>query len=169
MSADLNLTPQEVTEFRRMLEIEKIRRRKHLYAHLVDTHQIEAWSKIFAEDCVVQWGDYGVMRGRAAVIEKHKGMRSEPRPPYLSMHMSTNLWVELTGPATAQSRAYLHDCVCDLNPRINPLRFLGAYEEDWVKVDGEWLIQRQNLHFFWPERTVSGDDFLRAMPAPTPI
>lgn len=147
------LTTEEIAQLRHGLEIEKIRKKKVLYSHLLDSLRIDEWIELFAEDAVSDWGAFGKASGRAAIradLEAQYAGRSEP---YYGMHMTTNLWVELTGPATAVSRAYLHDINNDLDPRINPLRLLGVYEEEWEKIDGDWKIKRQFVQFLWPQRT----------------
>jgi hypothetical protein len=63
--------------------------------------------------------------------------------------------VELTGPDTAVSRTYLIDTVHEPDPRTNPIIWLGLYDEDYVKVDGEWKIKRSTLQYLWPKRMIT--------------
>ena len=161
MLAGQGLGSDEIQEFRQLIEIEKIRRKRHLYAHLFDSLQLERWVELFAEDAVGDWGSLGTWVGRAAL---YNAVRESTvgRAPYYAMHMTTNMWIELTGPTTAMSCCYLHDFNNDLSLRINPLKLLGVYEDDWQKIAGDWKIKRQRFQLLWPERS-RDEEFPRPM------
>ena len=144
-------TAEEGREIRKLLEIEKIRRKKLLYAHLLDSVHPEAFVELYAEDATGDWGPFGAWRGREELIGRIRAQfGSKPRYNYL--HMTSNLWIELTGPTTATSRAYLHDVCTEPLPNVSPTAWFGLYEEDWVKIDGEWKIQHTRVNFLWPDR-----------------
>jgi hypothetical protein len=147
-----SLTAEEVTELRRLMDIEQIRRKKHLLSHLLDNLQLERWAELYAEDAVAQWGQLGEWVGRERI---YNGVKSSVanRTPYYAMHLTTNMAIELTGPVTATSCSYLVDFNNDLNPRINPIKLLGVHEESWEKVSGDWQIKRQRFQILWPERS----------------
>ncbi len=170
-------TAEEIAELRTLLEIEKIRKVKNLYSQLMDARYWQGLSMIFAEDVVAELGAYGNLEGRAAVTAAVSGeapgdgealpslMRG--RAPYDGLHLTTNMWIELTGPDSAIARTYLHDVLFEANPRVNPVFMFGIYDEDYVRRDGAWLIARFRVQFLWPERAVS-DDFPRRV-VPTPL
>ena len=151
MSSDVIFTAEEGRELRRLLEIEKIRKKKLLYAHLLDSVYPEAFVELYAEDATGDWGPFGTWSGREELIERIRAQFGD-KPPYNYLHMTSNLWVELTGPTTATSRGYLHDVCTEPLPNVSPTAWFGLYEEDWVKIDGEWKIKHTRVNFLWPDR-----------------
>jgi hypothetical protein len=167
MAGEDIFTADEVKELRRLLEIEKIRKVKNLYSHLMDSRDLEGMAQIYAEDAVGEWGrDYGTWHGRQAIYEQLV-KNYQGRKPYDGLHFTTNMWIELTGPTTAISRTYLHDVLTEANPRVNPVIFFAVYDEDFEKISGEWKIKRSRIQFLWPE-WLAYDDFPRQM-VPTAI
>ena len=163
MTGDEPFTAEELRDLRRLLEIEKIRKKKMLYAHLLDSAHLEAFTELYTEDPTGDWGPFGTWRGRDALLERVKAIFGV-KPPYNYLHMTSNLWIELTGPATATSRGYLHDVCTEPLPNVSPTAWFGLYEEDWVKVDGEWKIQHTRVNFLWPSR-----DPCEGFPRPPPV
>ncbi len=162
MTAESPFTPDEIVELRKLLEIEKIRKVKNFYSHLMDMRDIDALIKICTDDCVCEYGPYGVWRGRKEIYDGWKAV-FEGGVPYGGFHAITNQWIELTSPTTAVSRSYLHDIVNEPDPRTNPVIWYGIYDENYVKIDGEWKMSLCRLEFLWPKRQVSGE-FPRTMP-----
>ena len=154
-------TPDEIEELRTLLEVEKIKKTKLLYSQLMDSRDIDGLAEIFADDAVCEFGpDYGVWKGKEEIRTNYKGVFNAEREGadavlYGGFHVTTNQWVELTGPDTAVSRTYLIDTVHEPDPRTNPIIWLGLYDEDYVKVNGEWKIKRSTLQFLWPQRMVT--------------
>lgn len=154
-------TPDEIEELRTLLEVEKIKKTKLLYSQLMDSRDIDGLAEIFADDAVCEFGpEYGVWKGKEEIRTNYKGVFNAEREGadavlYGGFHVTTNQWVELTGPDTAVSRTYLIDTVHEPDPRTNPIIWLGLYDEDYVKVNGEWKIKRSTLQFLWPQRMVT--------------
>jgi hypothetical protein len=153
-------TADELKELRKLLEIEKIRKVKNLYSHMMDSRDIDGMIQLYTEDAVGEWGpDHGTWRGREAIrqqlLKHYTGRR-----PYDGLHFTTNLWIELTGPTTAMSRCYLHDVSTEPDPRTNPVIFFAIYDEDFEKIDGDWKIKRSRIQFLWP-KWLAYDDFPR--------
>ncbi|MBI1250943.1 MAG: nuclear transport factor 2 family protein [Alphaproteobacteria bacterium] len=142
-----------------LLEIERIRKIRMLYSYYLDAGEIDALAALFSADAVCEFGPFGVWTGQATIAENyHKVMGPMlSKGPFHSLHVNTNHWVELTGPASAVGRLYLVDLALDRAPEENPLLWLGAYDEAYVKVSGDWKIQRTSLHFMWPQRHITGD------------
>ncbi len=162
MTAESPFTPDEIVELRKLLEIEKIRKVKNFYSHLMDMRDIDALIKICTDDCVCEYGPYGVWRGRKEIYDGWKAVFAGG-VPYGGFHATTNQWIELTSPTTAVSRCYLHDISNEPDPRSNPVVWYGVYDENYVKIDGEWKMSFCRLEFLWPKRQVS-DEFPRTMP-----
>ena len=156
-----DFTADEIKELRKLLEIEKIRKVKQMYSHLMDGRDIPALAQIVAEDCVCVFGPYGTWTGRDQI---HKGWAEvfKNAIPYGGFHATTNMWIEMVSDTYAHSRTYLHDISMEPDPRANPVVWYGIYDEDYEKVKGEWKIKKCVLQFLWPKRMVS-DDFPRKM------
>ena len=81
--------------------------------------------------------------------------------PFVSMHVNTNHLIEITGPDTAKGRVYLLDVITknmdgsDIEEGKSNFLWFALYDEQYVKVDGEWKVKRMDLHFFWPERHIA--------------
>jgi hypothetical protein len=154
-------TSEEIKELRTLLEIEKIKKTKLLYSQLMDSRDIDGLAEIFAEDAICEFGpDYGVWTGKAEIHANYKKVFGSHRDNsdalrYGGFHVTTNQWVELTGSDTAVSRTYLIDTVHEADPRTNPIIWLGLYDEDYVKVNGEWKIKRSTLQYLWPRRMIT--------------
>lgn len=148
------LTAEELTAVRTLIEIEKIRKKKLLYSQLMDSLRHEEFAELYTEDAIGEWGPFGTWHGREKILERIK-LQFEGKPAFNWLHMTTNLWIELTGADTAVSRCYLHDVNTEPRPNISPTAWFGLYEEDWLKVDGDWKIKHHRIHFLWPGRELS--------------
>jgi hypothetical protein len=157
-----SLTAEEIAELRTLLEVEKIRKKKNQYSHRFDSLDAEGFADLYTEDAIGEWGPFGRHEGRDAIRAAVAGAM-EGQPLYAWLHMTTNLWIELTGEDTAASRCYLHDVLTIPHARNAPTAWFGIYEEDWVKQDGTWKIRRHRIFFLWPTREVEGDDFASHM------
>ena len=158
-------TAEEMRQLRKLLEVEKIRKKKLLYSQLMDGNDPEGFANLYTEDAIAEWGPFGTWHGRAAILEQ--SYYTKGKPEFNWFHMTTNLWIELTGPDTAISRCYLHDVCNEPVPNVSPTWQFGVYEEDWVKIDGEWFIKHHRIFFLWPKR-YPGDTFATKM-TPTEI
>lgn len=163
------LTPAEVRELRDLLKIEKVRKTMVLYSHLMDSRDWSGMARLYTEDAVCEWGPYGHFEGRgtihARLVEAHPG-----RVAYDGFHITTNVWVELTGEDQAFSRTYLTDMwpAEELGPISHPaypedpVLLYGIYENEHRRVGDEWLISRSQLEFVWPKR-IMHEGFPRTM------
>jgi hypothetical protein len=154
--AEGTLTAEEIRQLRELLDIEAIKKVKLLYAHLMDSKQLDALAEIFTEDAVCEFGPYGTWRGREEIREKYRATVGGGLP-YGGVHAITNQWGELTSDTTAVSRTYLHDVTHAPDPRTLPIIWYGIYDEDYRKVDGTWQIARCTLQFLWPQRLITGE------------
>ncbi len=152
--ADTSLSAEEIRELRALLDVEKIRKVKLLYSQLMDSRDIDALAEIFTEDAVCEFGPYGTWHGREEIRRNYHEVFKEG-VPYGGMHVTTNQWVELTGPTTAVSRTYLIDVVHEPDPRTNPVIWYGLYDERYEKQGSDWRIKHCSLQFLWPKRLVS--------------
>lgn len=148
-----------------LLEIEEIRQLRLAYSNYFDGHDTERLKTLFCEDAVCEFPEEfgGNWVGRDTIVANFSKELTRLGEPYDTMHVVANPWITLTGPDTAHGRCYLIDLLTrqqagtgDYETRgghDNPLLFLGMYEDDYRKVDGEWKFANLKLPFFWPERT----------------
>lgn len=162
---DEAFTREEIGELKKFLEIERIRKKKLLYSQLMDSLDLEGFSNLYTEDAVADWGPAGCWHGRAEVFEQIK-IAYAGRASFDGLHITTNLWIEMTGERTATSRCYLFGVDARPNPRVSPTASFAVYEEDWLKVDEEWKISHHRIFFLWPERHVPGDFPHPMLPSP---
>ena len=159
-----DFTSDEVQELRNLLEIEKIRKVKQLYSHLMDSGQIDALAEIFTEDAVCEFGpEYGNWEGRETIRTNYHGV-FEGQNRFEAMHNITNHYVDLTGPDSATGRSYLIDVMTTTKPEDQPIVWFGVYDEEYQKIDGKWLIKKCTLQFLWPTRMT-----MPSFEAPYPI
>jgi hypothetical protein len=164
--SDLELSPEEIRQVRRYLEVQKIRKKKEvLYSHLMDGRDPDAWSELFTENATGDWGKFGNPRGREEIRLKLQYKLDQPE--YYGFHMTTNYWIELTGDDTATGRSYLQDISMALKPNVHPVVEYGIYEEDWVKIDGDWKIKHHRCFFLWPIRQPGTEDEFAVKLEPT--
>ncbi|MBI1178983.1 MAG: DUF4440 domain-containing protein [Alphaproteobacteria bacterium] len=161
MTEHAAFTPDEVKELRKLLDVEKIRKVKQMYSHLMDSRNIDALAEILAEDAVCEFGPYGTWHGKKEIHEGWKAVFKDAIP-YGGFHATTNMWIEMTGPDTAISRTYLHDISNEPDPRADPVVWYGVYDEDFERINGEWKLKKCRLQFLWPKRLIS-DNFPRPM------
>lgn len=161
MMSDQPLSANELRELRTLLEIEKVKKVKLLYSQLMDARDIDGLINIVTDDCVCEYGPYGVWRGRQEIYDGWMAV-FKGQLPYAGFHVTTNHWVELVSPTSAKCRSYLIDIVHEPDPRTDPVIWYGIYDEDYAKKDGQWKMSFCRLEFLWPKRLVS-DAFPRPM------
>ncbi|MEN3951095.1 nuclear transport factor 2 family protein [Iodidimonas sp. SYSU 1G8] len=149
------LTAEEIGLVRELLEVEAVRKLMVKFTQLMDANELDRMIELFLPDARCEFGHYGVWEGREAI---HDGFRARAEGngwvPMKVLRANTNHWVELTGPDSAVGRRYLLNGASFKDPTDSPINYLGLYDEDYRKVDGEWKIQRSSLYFFWPTREV---------------
>src|SRR5579862_1159375 len=132
MTVDASFTAEEIAELRTLLEIEKIRKLRTLYSQLMDLQDIDGLADLLTEDAVCEFGPHGTWRGRDEIRANWHGWFGNAAAtgkgvPYGGFHMTTNLWIELTGPDSAISRSYLQSVYHEPNPRVSPIGLFGMY------------------------------------------
>lgn len=142
-----------------LLEIERIKQLRVLYSHYFDGRDIDKLSSLFTEDAVCEFGPAygGDWVGRKTITDNYRKYAEgeDRRTPFGFMHATTNSWVRLLSPDTANGRHYL----IDLNVTVgveNPIILFGIYDDVYKKVRGNWLIHRTRIDFLWPRREYVG-------------
>lgn len=143
-------------EITQLLETERIRKLAALYSHNFDRLDLDALVGLFTDDAVCEFSSGKPIVGRDA-IRAHYTRSFEKwgtGGPFSTMHAVTNHWIELTGADRAEGRCYLIDFAIS-DPKVNPLVFLGIYDDEYRKVDGVWKIRQRRLEFAWPPRSTT--------------
>ncbi|CAK9037530.1 SnoaL-like domain-containing protein [Durusdinium trenchii] len=125
-----------MTEMELWVEKQKIYELCARYTLSLDGHDIQAWANCFTEDGVFGFGDHGLC-GRekiAAYGQIHSQIASR--------HLNTSLLFEVDESgerATGQSTT-----VASFATREGfKVAFLGRYDDELQKVDGQWLFSRR--------------------------
>src|SRR5262245_46340244 len=139
------LSDAELAEVRELLEVAKIKKLRLRLAHLIDSRDFDAAARLWTADAVSDFGPLGTWRGPEEIRRNWKAHYKDALP-YSGLHCSTNMWVEITGPATAISRSYLHSVFNDADARTSPSGLFAINDYDYAKVDGSWKVSGSRLH-----------------------
>ena len=122
-----------------LIEIEQIKRLKYRYVRCLDQKRWDEIEGCFVPDAVASYGGGAwAFEGRDAILEfLRSSMGSEQ---FLSSHRVGQPEIDLTGPDTARGVWALADLVCHLELGVD-IRGGAFYEDEYVKVDGEWKIR----------------------------
>jgi SnoaL-like domain len=147
-----------------LLALEEIRLLRAAYTAHLDSQDLDRLADLFTEDAVCAYpAEYGGdWVGRETIRANFAGIMPAIGQQFDAIHVTTNPWIELTGPDTAHGRWYLLDWLtrqkagtADMVTRgghDNPLLYLGVYEDEYRRVDGAWKFSRIALHTLWPDR-----------------
>ena len=137
------------------IQIEKIRRMRLEYSYYMDARDLDYVANLYTEDALCEFGPYGSWQGRATILENFKQVFvGNLKPKFSSLHYNTNHLVWIDSETSARGVCYLLDIETFRAADTNSILWHALYDEDYVKVDGNWKIQRSSLQFFWPERHV---------------
>jgi hypothetical protein len=152
-----------------VVTVENIKKLRVLYAHFLDTKNLEGLASLFTPNAVVDAG-LGVWRGRdeirAGLAAAFLDYDKKNLGSYPFMHPMVNQWVEITGADSALGRCYLVDFATERDPKENPLLLLASYADEYSRVDGRWYINRSRLDIVWPARNIGGGDPIKGMILP---
>lgn len=146
-----------------LLEIETIKALRVRGSAYLDAGRLDDLVDLYHPDAVCEFGPYGSWTNRSQYKEN---FAAAEEPFYASgyfsnLHVVVNHVVDLTGSDSATGLVYLLDFVTGDQMREggNPLYWLGVYEEEYRRTEGDWKILRQSLNFIWPQRMLN-DGFL---------
>ena len=124
-------------------DIEAIRKLKARYCYFCDaSYDAEGIAQCFVEDGVWDGGNFGKFEGRAAIRDFFAN--TAPNLLCFAMHQVMNPLIEVNGDK-ATGRWYIFEPVTFVRG-TQPGWIAGRYEDDYVKVGGEWKYKR--LRFF---------------------
>jgi len=125
------------------------------YLFALDFHDPQLYASTFTPDGVLDYGE-GDVKGREAIIKVIAGMPGN-RPaaasaagdkpalrPAAGRHQITNIVIKVTGDKASSRSAWFH--VGNDNPqRSNTIGGFGHYEDDLVKVNGQWFFSKRKI------------------------
>ena len=130
----------------KLVEIEAIKQLKARYQRAVDTKDWDLMRSVLASDATSVYSDGKyAFDGREAIVKFLADNLGTP--DVQSMHHAHTPEIEITSDSTASGIWYLEDFVVsalpsDGAPDGTVLHGTGVYHDEYVKVDGEWQIQR---------------------------
>jgi len=135
-------------------EIEAIKQLKYKYFRCVDKRLWDELAECLTADAVARYsGGKYAFNGRDQIIGfLKKGMTQT----LLTMHHGHHPEIKLTGPNTARGIWALEDYVIDLT-RNTTLHGAAFYEDEYVKVNGEWKIKSTGYDRTFEEFWQRGD------------
>jgi len=128
--------PAELEKRIRVLEdIEAIKKLKAKYFRCVDKKLWDEMEEVWVEDAVADYGmGIELLQGRKAIMEKKK--KNLDRDSMISVHQGHNPEIEITSEITAKGVWVLNDrLIIQTIATLNGWRY---YEDEYVKVSGEW-------------------------------
>lgn len=123
------------------------------YLFAFDWGDAEGYANTFTEDGVLNYGG-GVLTGRAAIADfiasgqqRRDEARANPPPgerPPVGRHIISNIVVDIDGDK-ARGVAYWTHMTSDATG-YGTVDFFGHYEDEMVKVDGQWLFSERRIY-----------------------
>jgi len=116
-------------------DIEAIKKLKAKYFRCVDKKLWEEMETVLTEDAVADYGmGIELLQGRKAIMEFLK--KNLDRDSMISVHQGHNPEIEITSDTTARGVWVLNDrLIIQTIATLNGWRY---YEDEYVKVNGEW-------------------------------
>jgi len=124
------------------------------YLFALDFHDPKLYASTFTPDGVLDYGE-GDVKGREAIIKVIGGMPGNNRAPKgpdgamlrpaAGRHQITNIVIKIDGNNAVGRSSWFH--VGNDNPqRANTIGGFGHYEDEMVKVNGQWFFTRRTIY-----------------------
>jgi len=130
-------------------EIEDLQAR---YLFALDFHDPQLYASTFTPDGILDYGE-GDVKGREAIIKVIGGMPSnrvskgpngEALRPSAGRHQITNIVIKIEGNKATGRSSWFH-VGNDNATRANTIGGFGHYEDEMVKVKGEWFFTKRKI------------------------
>jgi hypothetical protein len=129
-------------------EIYEIQKLKYSYGRFLDTKQFDRLASLMVQDVTVAYGGGAITLTGAKAVEEYltKAMGS---PTMLTSHLFSHPEITIDGD-TAQAHWALQDVVIieEFNLAI---RGASIYDDEYVRVDGQWLIKHTGYKRLYEE------------------
>lgn len=127
--------------------IEAIKKLKARYCQAADEQDAEAYANLFAEDAVFDAGTFGQAQGRQAIAEFLRNIQQHSLP--FAVHYVMNPNIEVAGEQATGQWYLLEPCTMRTEGE-QAVWGTARYEEEYVKVGGEWKFKTVKLiPVFW--------------------
>jgi uncharacterized protein (TIGR02246 family) len=141
------------------------------YLFAFDWGDAESYANTFTEDGVLNFG-WGEIRGRDAIRAFIAGDGARPEPPEgqrrrVGRHIISNIVVKVDGDR-ATGQAYWTHMTTNENDGYGTVDFFGHYEDEMVKVNGEWLFSKRYIFNEAIPEWASGRNNPVVSPSPPP-
>ncbi|WP_432695560.1 nuclear transport factor 2 family protein [Marinobacterium sp. YM272] len=136
-----------------LLDREEIRNLRQHYSFLLDSGNAQRMDEVFTEDAEVKvtvGSMIGLAEIKQSLADAYTAFDTRQRKHFPFVHAVTNHNITLTGPDSAKGSCYLLDFVTDRDQAQHPFLLVGRYLDEYVRIDGEWRIQRTELDVLWP-------------------
>ncbi len=121
-------------------DMEEIRELKARYCYLMDERRWDELQEVWTEDAVVDFGSWGVFRGKEAIDKFYK---ESSAPLSFVVHMAHNPLIEVQGDS-AWGEWYLTS-QATLAPTRQAVWIMGRYHDWYQRVGGRWKIKSMKL------------------------
>lgn len=133
----------------RLEDVEAIRNLKHQYAQYCDRgYDADGFASLFVEDAVWESNAFGVYNGRDEIHGFIRGLQTEI---LWALHYMVNPVIEVSddGSAAWGTWILLEPATMSNRDANEPdaVVITANYEDEFVKVDGEWKFKRVKAHF----------------------
>ncbi len=126
---------------------EAIKEIRHMYCYYADSGRMAECAALYSDDAIADFGPLGVYRG----IDEIRQFYCDTVPSFFSfmLHLVHNHTVRVNG-NTGEGSCYFE--FKGTSAKGNPLIGAGRYEDQVVKIGGQWKFKRRNasFHFFMP-------------------
>jgi ketosteroid isomerase-like protein len=130
-------------------DIEAIKRLKAKYWNSVDNKQWDNLADCLTEDFVFESPQLGLMEGKNYIVKVLKRATKSVR----TAHQGHNPEIEITGETIARGRWALNDRVETADNQF--IKGYGQYEEEYIKENGSWKINKSRLTYIFQESSVN--------------
>lgn len=121
---------------------QKIEELTHLYALNIDLFEVDEWANVFSPNAFFDEREFGngLYEGREAIRAYGQLLSKTVRHV---VHLMSNLVIRNLTPTTATGIVF---CLCEAEMKTGEReRNHVRYEDEYVKIDGEWKIDRRIL------------------------
>ena len=125
---------------RALYDIEGVKRVKRKYWRCVDEKKMDELEDCFTDDAIADYATLPPIEGRDAIIEFLKQGIAREDQDIISIHQGFNPEIEITGDTTARGRWRLYNYLHFGKARTS-VRTWSFYDDEYLKVDGEWKIK----------------------------
>ena len=122
------------------------------YLFALDFHDPQLYASTFTPDGILDYGE-GDVKGREAIIKViggmpnnrvKKGPNGEDLRPSAGRHQITNIVIKVTGNKAVGRSSWFH-VGNDNATRANTIGGFGHYEDEMVKVNGQWFFTKRTI------------------------